>query len=623
MITKRSIITLLLALFAYLPSMANTSAKEAEALVKKYVSETLSNPTICVIYSVPDNLSKIDIYYRKSVDVRTSTWKFIVDPNPNLGMVHTANIVLVSKTTGKITTKTIDMQPKIDKNWKVIYDPSSFFDIGGVSEGRNGGNGDDVYLEFDGISYNNNYQNLGNMFGTKIKNSPNSYAVIISGGINTYNNWIRYWNDCSFVYQMLVDRYGYKKENIYILMAGGKDPAWENHYWLVGTPNFGFGAGKNYDLDNDGQEENIYPATNEYINQIFNNLSTKISNKNDLFIFSTDHGDSDGSMMLWNEEKISTSEFALQLNKVSQAKSISVLMGQCFSGAFVESLQGDNRIICTAANSQESSYATPRLESPYWKVNLYDEFVYKWIKAHKNLDSDINGDGKVSMLEAFKYAYANDIFVGDGYYLDGYLLIEHPQYWSDLCLGEHTFLGGGPEEYLLDQQIVFNNPVSSGSVVKKASVKIESKSVITGGDVKFYAGSSVILKYPFSVSNAGFLADISDNLCDDSENVVDPSINPSPYMPYMVEDNNLSDLEDETLAVKSISIYPNPTTGDLTIALGENVANVTITDVIGKVISSQKASGDLFVDVSSYNTGIYLVNIVTENDSYTEKVVLK
>ncbi|MBP5703942.1 MAG: hypothetical protein J6X12_04485, partial [Paludibacteraceae bacterium] len=70
--------------------MANTSAKEAEALVKKYVSETLSNPTICVIYSVPDNLSKIDIYYRKSVDVRTSTWKFIVDPNPNLGMVHTA-----------------------------------------------------------------------------------------------------------------------------------------------------------------------------------------------------------------------------------------------------------------------------------------------------------------------------------------------------------------------------------------------------------------------------------------------------------------------------------------------------------------------------------------------------
>jgi hypothetical protein len=29
------------------------------------------------------------------------------------------------------------------------------------------------------------------------------------------------------------------------------------------------------------------------------------------------------------------------------------------------------------------------------------------------------------------------------------------------------------------------------------------------------------------------------------------------------------------------------------------------------------------IDLSSYNKGIYLVKVVTENDSYIEKVVLK
>ena len=61
----------------------------------------------------------------------------------------------------------------------------------------------------------------------------------------------------------------------------------------------------------------------------------------------------------------------------------------------------------------------------------------------------------------------------------------------------------------------------------------------------------------------------------------------------------------------------------MTITLGDKVANVTITDVLGNVIYTQPASGDLFVDMSSYNKGIYLVKVVTENDSYIEKVVLK
>ena len=57
MITKRSLIALLLSLFAYLPSMAETSVEEAKDMVKKYVADSLSEYTTLNIYMVPEDLS--------------------------------------------------------------------------------------------------------------------------------------------------------------------------------------------------------------------------------------------------------------------------------------------------------------------------------------------------------------------------------------------------------------------------------------------------------------------------------------------------------------------------------------------------------------------------------------
>lgn len=42
-----------------------------------------------------------------------------------------------------------------------------------------------------------------------------TYAVILSGGVDKFSNYERYWNDCSFIYQTLVNKYGVPKQNIY------------------------------------------------------------------------------------------------------------------------------------------------------------------------------------------------------------------------------------------------------------------------------------------------------------------------------------------------------------------------------------------------------------------------
>lgn len=57
----------------------------------------------------------------------------------------------------------------------------------------------------------------------QLEEGARTYAVIINGGGTTTMNNERYWNDCSFVYQTLTNRFGVPKKNIYPVMANGGD----------------------------------------------------------------------------------------------------------------------------------------------------------------------------------------------------------------------------------------------------------------------------------------------------------------------------------------------------------------------------------------------------------------
>ena len=152
--------------------------------------------------------------------------------------------------------------------------------------------------------------------------------------------------------------------------------------------------------------------------------------------------------------------------------------------------------------------------------------------------------------------------------------------------------------------------------------EIVTNNQISNAHITYQSPKSVTLKAGFSykqAQKAEFKAIVSNDILSDCKNALSATIAEDEIFDLDYSYTEANNVE----STKTITIYPNPTTGDLTIALGENVANVTITDVIGNVISSQKASEDLFVDMSSYPKGIYLVKVVTENDSYIEKVVLK
>lgn len=232
------------------------------------------------------------------------------------------------------------------------------------------------------------------------------FAVIVNGGRNKLTNHERYWNDCAFLYQTLRHTYHIPQRNITVLMSDGGDMADD----MIRADGWGFRSSST-DLDGDGQPDVNYSAKREILVSVLYDLSKKLTTDDHLFLFFVDHGGStdhlsDSFIWLWNDEKMEDYALAMLLRLFNVA-SMNILMGQCYSGGFMEELAREGRIMSTSCCGNEQSWASPNHE--------YDEFVYHWICAINGadetglpVDADTNHNGEVSMAEAFEYARSHD-----------------------------------------------------------------------------------------------------------------------------------------------------------------------------------------------------------------------
>ena len=329
-------------------------------------------------------------------------WNIFVDEQPYANWGHPCKDIFIDVTTGVVHLFNKKMPPSKIINMDIIHrvcpltttKSSQLFKIPKPNHPRN------------------------------VTTSNNEYAVIISGGCNKFSNRERYWNDCSAMYQALVNVYNYDKDKIFVLMADGTNPGADLHL------NNGSYISSPLDLDGDGIDDIQYSATYSNISLVFDSLARVITDTDNVFVFVTDHGGEGSTICLWNDQNITTSQFATEINKVSVAKTINICMEQCFSGGYTTALAGCNRVISTACSYNEFSHST----SDY----VYDEFCYHWISAVLGatpngtpVNADYNSDGYVSMEEAFYYANTHDSRQ------------ETPQYYSNkTCLGASMDLGG-------------------------------------------------------------------------------------------------------------------------------------------------------------------------------------
>ena len=207
-------------------------------------------------------------------------------------------------------------------------------------------------------------------WSVKKKTSVNDckWAVIISGGLDDSNNHPRYWNNSSYAYKVLTNKYSYPKSHIYCLIADGSNPAVDRTDG-ISTP---------LDLDGDGVDEALIEANTTNISSVFTYLGNQVAAEDEVFVYVTDHGSLDSGtgdalICLWHEY-LSADQFYNEINKITSNAHINIVMGQCHSGGFIDPIRDNSRqniSIATACKKSESSYARQN----------YTEFLHQWLNG--------------------------------------------------------------------------------------------------------------------------------------------------------------------------------------------------------------------------------------------------
>jgi hypothetical protein len=83
-------------------------------------------------------------------------------------------------------------------------------------------------------------------------------------------------------------------------------------------------------------------------------------------------------------------------------------------------------------------------------------------------------------------------------------------------------------------------------------------------------------------------------------------------------------LEDLT-ATNRFKIYPNPSAGQFSVDTGNTIADkIQIFDNVGRLIrTSVPSSTKTTLMLEGFSDGIYLIKIYSQNETATEKIVLK
>ena len=118
-------------------------------------------------------------------------------------------------------------------------------------------------------------------------------------------------------------------------------------------------------------------------------------------------------------------------------------------------------------------------------------------------------------------------------------------------------------------------------------------------------------------------------ICDAVRAAGDHANNPDNYygygIPNFVEALEILNVEEVLMGENEIlSVFPNPSRGKVNVTLkdGYDGANMTVYDNIGRIIINTINTNELEAALNDLSSGVYTVNVVSENSSQTLKVVL-
>ena len=106
-------------------------------------------------------------------------------------------------------------------------------------------------------------------------------------------------------------------------------------------------------------------------------------------------------------------------------------------------------------------------------------------------------------------------------------------------------------------------------------------------------------------------------------------LNRNPFVDYpefaeRIWDPNWTGVEDQYVTTVLVNVWPNPATSTVNIK-GENLSAVYMFNAMGQLvlkIDMQGADSQSVIDVSNFNSGIYFMNVISQNGGSTLKKVV-
>jgi hypothetical protein len=208
---------------------------------------------------------------------------------------------------------------------------------------------------------------------------PNKFAVIVSGasGEEAYAKQFQKWT--SSLRGALVERLGFSESRVAVLT----------------------------EKPGDAKEA---PATADGVRRAFAEVKGAAGPDSTVFVFLIGHGSFDGraAKLSLVGPDLAASEYAKLVGELNVRRVVVFNMASA-SGEFIKALAGRGRIVVTATRSGQEQNAT--------------RFAEHFIAALDSREADADQNGRVSVLEAYKYAAR---LTADYYTRAGRLATEHP-----------------------------------------------------------------------------------------------------------------------------------------------------------------------------------------------------
>lgn len=158
----------------------------------------------------------------------------------------------------------------------------------------------------------------------------------------------------------------------------------------------------------------------------------------------------------------------------------------------------------------------------------------------------------------------------------------------------------------------------SGAVMLDSSAAIWSpntwyrfKVVGSAADIKYYLNNTLI-----------YTGTATSELPIDQLRFVHNNNEGSAYIDHIkINNENALSTKETNIKANKLKIHPNPSSDFITIDSHDKIKNIEIYDITGKKIQV-KSVGDT-VDIRDLSSGLYLLNVETEGQNFTEKFIKK